>query len=138
MLTTRVSAVHRLVCKHVERAEAFAASVRFLFEVAVFVGSEDGLWRVVEETAVVIVDKLAYRRLVSKHDGVCKRDTSVFGDITAPVHVADTVGKCDFCVVRIDRGDKPACMELCPGRARYWATWTTRSPRSAASWKAAR
>lgn len=28
--------------------------------------------------------------------------------------------KCDFCAGRIDRGEKPACMELCPGRARYW------------------
>lgn len=36
------------------------------------------------------------------------------------MHVADTVGKCDFCAARIDRGDKAACMELCPGRARYW------------------
>ena len=24
------------------------------------------------------------------------------------------------CAGRVDRGDKPACMELCPGRARYW------------------
>lgn len=42
------------------------------------------------------------------------------GDISAPAHVVGTVGKCDFCSGRIDRGDKPACMELCPGRARYW------------------
>lgn len=42
------------------------------------------------------------------------------GDATAPKHVGGTVGKCDFCAGRVDRGDKPACMELCPGRARYW------------------
>ncbi len=42
------------------------------------------------------------------------------GDNSAPRHVGMTVGKCDYCSGRVDRGDKPACMELCPGRARYW------------------
>lgn len=42
------------------------------------------------------------------------------GDASAPHHKGQTVGKCDFCAGRIDRGDAPACMELCPGRARYW------------------
>ena len=42
------------------------------------------------------------------------------GDWDAPKHVANTVEKCTFCTHRLDRGDKPACMELCPGRARYW------------------
>ncbi|MGV8083889.1 MAG: 4Fe-4S dicluster domain-containing protein [Coriobacteriia bacterium] len=42
------------------------------------------------------------------------------GDADAPKHVSNTVEKCNFCVNRIDRGAKPACMECCPGRARYW------------------
>jgi molybdopterin-containing oxidoreductase family iron-sulfur binding subunit len=42
------------------------------------------------------------------------------GDIDAPVHQYNVVEKCTFCVNRIARGEKPACMELCPGRARYW------------------
>lgn len=42
------------------------------------------------------------------------------GDATAPAHHGSTVGKCDFCSGRLERGDVPACMELCPGRARYW------------------
>jgi molybdopterin-containing oxidoreductase family iron-sulfur binding subunit len=42
------------------------------------------------------------------------------GDWDAPTHKANTVEKCTFCVHRLDRGDKPACMEHCPGRARYW------------------
>ena len=42
------------------------------------------------------------------------------GDPTAKSHKGGTVEKCDFCAGRIDRGEKPACMELCPGRARYW------------------
>lgn len=42
------------------------------------------------------------------------------GDSSAPKHMGQTVEKCDYCAGRIDRGDKPACMELCPGRARYW------------------
>jgi molybdopterin-containing oxidoreductase family iron-sulfur binding subunit len=42
------------------------------------------------------------------------------GDFDAPTHMAKTSTKCTFCVNRIDRGSLPACMELCPGRARYW------------------
>lgn len=42
------------------------------------------------------------------------------GDPAAPAHIANTVSKCDFCAGRLARDEKPACMELCPGRARYW------------------
>ena len=42
------------------------------------------------------------------------------GDADAPQHQAGTVEKCTFCGNRIARGDVPACMELCPGRARHW------------------
>lgn len=42
------------------------------------------------------------------------------GDADAPKHQAGVVEKCTFCGNRIARGDMPACMELCPGRARYW------------------
>lgn len=42
------------------------------------------------------------------------------GDPAAKSHKGGTVEKCDFCAGSIDRGEKPACMELCPGRARYW------------------
>lgn len=42
------------------------------------------------------------------------------GDYDAPQHVGNTVEKCTFCANRIDRGEMPACMELCPGRARHW------------------
>ena len=42
------------------------------------------------------------------------------GDWDAPVWAALTAVKCDFCTHRLDRGEMPACMELCLGRARYW------------------
>lgn len=42
------------------------------------------------------------------------------GDFDAPEHRGNTVEKCTFCANRLDRGDMPACMELCPGRARFW------------------
>jgi molybdopterin-containing oxidoreductase family iron-sulfur binding subunit len=42
------------------------------------------------------------------------------GDWDASKHIEKKVEKCTFCVNRIDRGGKPACMELCLGRARYW------------------
>ena len=42
------------------------------------------------------------------------------GDGMEPEHLAGTVSKCNFCHQRIEAGGQPACMELCPGRARYW------------------
>lgn len=42
------------------------------------------------------------------------------GDINAPEHQYNTVEKCNFCVNRLAEGKEPACMEMCPGRARYF------------------
>lgn len=42
------------------------------------------------------------------------------GDADAPVHLKHTVEKCTFCWQRQARGETPACMELCPARARFW------------------
>lgn len=42
------------------------------------------------------------------------------GEFDAPPHTPSTVEKCTFCKNLIDRGEEPACMQLCPGRARYW------------------
>lgn len=42
------------------------------------------------------------------------------GDFDAPVHQYGVVEKCTFCVNRLDRGEKPACMIYCLGRARYY------------------
>lgn len=42
------------------------------------------------------------------------------GDWDAPVHKKGTVEKCTFCTNRTARGEVPACMDLCLGRARYW------------------
>ena len=44
----------------------------------------------------------------------------VVGEFDAPSHRDGTVEKCTFCHNLIDRGEVPACMQLCPGRARYW------------------
>lgn len=46
--------------------------------------------------------------------------TAAVGEFDAPPHKAGTVEKCTFCYNLIDRGEEPACMQLCPGRARYW------------------
>ncbi len=45
---------------------------------------------------------------------------AVVGEADAPSHRGGTVEKCTFCKNLIDRGEVPACMQLCPGRARYW------------------
>jgi molybdopterin-containing oxidoreductase family iron-sulfur binding subunit len=42
------------------------------------------------------------------------------GDWDAPKHKANTVEKCTYCANRVDRGESPACMLLCPSRARFW------------------
>ena len=44
----------------------------------------------------------------------------VVGEYDAPAHTVGTVEKCTFCKNLIDRGEVPACMQLCPGRARFW------------------
>lgn len=40
------------------------------------------------------------------------------GDAQAKTHHANTVEKCTFCAHRVERGELPACVEACPGRAR--------------------
>ncbi len=42
------------------------------------------------------------------------------GDQTAGEHVPNTVEKCTFCAERLDRGERPLCIDLCPAVARYF------------------
>lgn len=42
------------------------------------------------------------------------------GDGYEPEHIGNTVEKCNFCQQRTGVGLVPACMECCPGRARFW------------------
>ena len=42
------------------------------------------------------------------------------GVASAPDHKFGVVEKCTFCKNLIDAGEEPACMQLCPGRARWW------------------
>jgi len=44
----------------------------------------------------------------------------VVGESDAPNHTGNTVEKCTFCHNLIDRGEPPACMQLCPARARFY------------------
>lgn len=42
------------------------------------------------------------------------------GDADSPKHQKHVVEKCTFCYQRVAKGETPACMVLCPGRARHW------------------
>ena len=42
------------------------------------------------------------------------------GDAEVPLHQKHTVEQCTFCYQRVTQGQTPACMVLCPGRARHW------------------
>lgn len=35
-------------------------------------------------------------------------------------HQFNTVSKCTFCIHRLARGEKPACIDVCPNRARFF------------------
>lgn len=42
------------------------------------------------------------------------------GDVDAPVHKGNVVEKCTFCAHRVDRGERPACVDICRAHARFW------------------
>ena len=42
------------------------------------------------------------------------------GDANAPDHQKHTVEKCTMCWHRVAQDEEPACIEACPGRARFW------------------
>lgn len=42
------------------------------------------------------------------------------GDYRAQEHKPNTMEKCTFCVERIDGGERPLCIDLCPAVARYF------------------
>ena len=42
------------------------------------------------------------------------------GAADAPKHKGNTVEKCTFCVNRVDKGEKPYCIDACPARCRVF------------------
>ncbi|WP_139651721.1 4Fe-4S dicluster domain-containing protein [Raoultibacter phocaeensis] len=42
------------------------------------------------------------------------------GDDDVPSHQKHVVEKCTFCYQRLNKGEEPACMRMCPERARHW------------------
>lgn len=42
------------------------------------------------------------------------------GDVAAPAHLGNTVGKCTLCSHRLERGERPACIDICRFYARYF------------------
>ena len=44
----------------------------------------------------------------------------VLGDLDSQSHKPKTMEKCTFCVEKIDKGERPVCIDLCPAYARYF------------------
>jgi molybdopterin-containing oxidoreductase family iron-sulfur binding subunit len=42
------------------------------------------------------------------------------GSVDAMVHQKNTVEKCTLCAHRVAKGEEPACINVCPGRARHF------------------
>ena len=42
------------------------------------------------------------------------------GDAAVGEHVPNTVEKCTLCAERLDRGERPLCVEVCPAYARFF------------------
>ena len=42
------------------------------------------------------------------------------GDPDVPTHQKHVVEKCTMCWHRLAKGEEPACIEVCPARARFW------------------
>lgn len=85
---------------------------------------EDGIVMVDPEVCIgckLCVEACPYPDVRRYQDGepVSYTDFDMGGE-GALVHVANTVEKCTFCAHRVDRGEKPFCVEVCPGRARYF------------------
>ena len=85
-----------------------------------------------EETGIVLIDGEACIGCRSCIEA-CPYDVRVYlesepeyyvdhslGSPEAPVHELGKVEKCSFCYGRIQKGEEPFCMRLCPGRARWY------------------
>ncbi|MCL1798520.1 MAG: 4Fe-4S dicluster domain-containing protein [Eggerthellaceae bacterium] len=42
------------------------------------------------------------------------------GDADVREHPGNSIEKCSFCYHRIDRGERPACVDICPAQARHF------------------
>jgi molybdopterin-containing oxidoreductase family iron-sulfur binding subunit len=110
---------YTLACQHCDNPACLAVC-----PVSAITKRDDGIVMQDNEACIgckLCIDACPYAGVRTFIDGEPKYSLEfAVGDEQAQVHKANVVEKCMFCAHRIDRGERPACVDLCRAMARFF------------------